>query len=45
MYDRFIKFLNKNYKINKNYLKQNDIILTLVKDVDNSALVLKQFSK
>ena len=44
-YDKYYKLLIKSYKINKIHLKQNDVIGLFVKDVDNSGLSLKQFSK
>lgn len=43
--ERFNKHLNKYYKLQKSQIKQSDLCNMISKEVDNSGLSLKQFSK
>ena len=45
LFDKYTKFLNKSYKIQKSLIKNPNILVYISKEIDNAGLSLKQFTK
>lgn len=43
--DKYIKFTNKNYKLQKSMIKNPNVLVYMSKEIDNAGLSLKQFAK